>query len=84
VYIENELGDLQKKKVEMLVDKFLDMNIYEIRYFSILMKDKIQKTSGINPMKLNLDWPSIKQDGNFIFIHAFRFWHMASCQPQLV
>ena len=21
------------------------------------------RTSGINPMKLNLDWPSLKQDG---------------------
>ena len=31
-YIESELGDLQKKKVEMLADKLLDLNIFEQRY----------------------------------------------------
>lgn len=62
--MEKELSDLQRKKVEMLADKLLDMNIFELRYFAMLCKDKIQKTSGINPMKLNLDWPSVKRDGN--------------------
>jgi hypothetical protein len=66
VYIEKELSDLQKKKVEMLVDKVLDMNLNEIRYFSMLQKEKIIKTSGINPMKVNVDWPSVKQDGNIL------------------
>lgn len=49
----------------MLVDKMLDMNIYELRYFSMMSKEKVMKTSGINPMKINLDWPSVKQTGNF-------------------
>ena len=49
----------------MIADKLLDMNVYELRYFSIIAKEKIRKTSGINPMKLNLDWPSVKADGNF-------------------
>ena len=44
----------------MLVDKVLDMNIFELRYFTMQTKEKIQRTSGINPMKLNMDWPSIK------------------------
>ncbi len=35
VYIESELGDLQKRKVDMIVDKVLDMNIFELRYFSM-------------------------------------------------
>ena len=48
----------------MLVDKVLDMNIYEMRYFAMIIKEKIEKTSSINPMKLNMDWPSVKQDGN--------------------
>ena len=61
-----ELSDLQKKKVEMIADKLLDMNVYELRYFSLIAKEKIQKTSGINPMKLNLDWPSVKADGKNI------------------
>jgi large subunit ribosomal protein L7/L12 len=47
---------MQKKKVEMLADKLLDMNLFELRYFSVLCKEKIQKTSGINPLKMNLDF----------------------------
>ena len=47
----------------MLVDKQLDLNIFELRYFAASMKQRIQRTSGINPMKLNMDWPSVKQDG---------------------
>jgi hypothetical protein len=46
----------------MLAEKLLDMNVFELRYFSLAIKEKIQKTSGINPLKLNLDWPSVKQD----------------------
>ena len=46
----------------MLADKLLDMNIYELRYFSMITKERMIKTSGINPMKLNLDWPSVKRD----------------------
>jgi len=61
--LEKELSDLQKKKVEMIADKLLDMNLYELRYFTAITKDKLQKTSGTNPMKLNLDWPSVKLDG---------------------
>ena len=41
VYIESELGELQKKKVEMLADKLLDMNLFELRYFALLSKEKI-------------------------------------------
>jgi hypothetical protein len=46
----------------MLCDKMLDMNIFELRYLSLYIKEKVQKGTGINPMKINLDWPSIKQD----------------------
>jgi hypothetical protein len=63
VFIEKELSDVQKKKVQMLTDKFLDLNIFELRYFQQLQKEKLLKTSGMNPMKINLDWPSVKQDG---------------------
>ena len=62
VYLESELSEIQRKKVEMLADKLLDMNLYELRYFAVLTKEKIQKTSGVNPLKLNLDWPSVKRD----------------------
>ena len=53
---------MQRRKVEMIADKILDMNIFELRYFSIICKERVQKTSGINPMKMNLDWPSVKRD----------------------
>jgi len=33
VFIENELGDLQKQKVELVLDKVLSLNVYELRYF---------------------------------------------------
>ena len=62
VYVKKELSEAQQKKVEMLADKMLDLNIFEMRYFAITVKDRIQKTSGINPLKLNMDWPSIKMD----------------------
>lgn len=62
VYLESELGDLQRKKVEMIADKLLDMNMFELRYFALICKERIQKTSGINPLKMNLDWPSVKRD----------------------
>jgi len=62
VYVEAELSDLQKKKVEMLADRVLDMNLFEHRYFHACLTNRVQRVSGMNLMKLNLDWPSIKQD----------------------
>jgi len=44
----------------MLADKVLDLNVFEMRYLAMACKNRIQKTSGINPLKLNMDWPSIK------------------------
>lgn len=63
MYVEKELSELQKKKVEMLTDKVLDMNVFELQYFQAITKEKMLKTSGINPLKVNLDWPSVKADG---------------------
>ena len=63
VYIESELSELQKKKVDMLADKILDLNMFEQRYMHAMLAHRIQRSSGINMMKLNLDWPSLKQDG---------------------
>ena len=65
----------------MIADKLLDLNIYEMRYFAVLAKEKLQKTSGINRMKLNLDWPSVKKDGKRLFSIkiCFRDRSMAPC-----
>ena len=60
VFLESELSDLQKKKVEMISDKVLDLNMFELRYFHASLAQRVQKTSGMNLMKLNLDWPSLK------------------------
>ena len=60
VYLANELSDLQKKKVDMLSDKVLDLNVFELRYLQASVKQRILKTSGINPLKVNMDWPSVK------------------------
>ena len=40
------------------------MNIFEIRYFALCIKKGVQKSSGINPLKLNMDWPSVKVDAD--------------------
>ena len=53
-----------ENKVDFLVDKAIKLNIFEMRYFSASMKERIQKTTGMNPLKLNMDWPSIKQEAD--------------------
>jgi len=40
----------------------LDLNMFELRYLAVSMKTRMERTSGINPLKLNMDWPSVKQD----------------------
>ena len=62
VYLESELGDLQKAKVDMLVDKVMDLNLFEMRYYVAKMEIKAAKSTGLSPMKMNLDWPSVKKD----------------------
>ena len=59
-YLDTELSDLQKAKVDMLADKVLDLNAFEMRYFHTSVAMRLMRTSGINPLKLNLDWPSVK------------------------
>ena len=46
----------------MLADKVADMNLFELRYFYYILEEKTRKSTGLSPMKLNLDWPSLKQD----------------------
>ena len=48
----------------MLADKVAFLNIFEMRYFNIRVKEHVLKSTGLNPMKINLDWPSIKKDSN--------------------
>ena len=46
----------------MLAEKLLELNIHEMKYMAISTKQRVMKTTGINPLKLNMDWPSIKND----------------------
>lgn len=62
--LEKELTENQRKRVQLLAQALLELNTFELRYFSTALREKVFKTSGINPLKLNLDWPTVKQLGN--------------------
>jgi len=53
--------------VEILIDATLELNVMEIRYFALMTKQRIQKTTGLSPMKMNNDWPAMKmlEDGTW-------------------
>lgn len=62
--LEEELNSNEVAKVEFLADKILRLNMFEMRYLASIIKKRIKNTSGINPLKLNMDWPSIKQEAD--------------------
>ena len=33
-----------------------------MRYFSARLEERVAKSTGLSPMKMNLDWPSVKRD----------------------
>ena len=35
-----------------------------MRYFQARLTEQVAKSTGLSPMKINLDWPSIKQDAS--------------------
>ena len=41
VYLESELSELQKKKVDMIADKVLSLNIFEQRYLSASVSQRV-------------------------------------------
>jgi large subunit ribosomal protein L7/L12 len=62
--LHDELDENSRNKVDFLVEKVLTLNLFEMRYFAEAMKTRVQKTTGLSPMKLNMDWPSVKQDAD--------------------
>jgi large subunit ribosomal protein L7/L12 len=62
VALTEEMTQNQRNKVEFIVDKILSLNPFEMRYMAMNMQDRVQKISGLSPMKLNMDWPSVKRD----------------------
>ena len=54
------MTEAQRKMVDMIVDKMVYLNVFEMRYLALSLKRRIARSTGINPIKLNMDWPSIK------------------------
>ena len=52
----------------MITDKVLDLNAYEMRYFHLMCKERAKKTSGVSKIKINPNWPSFKNPGNYLNI----------------
>ncbi|KAL4429298.1 hypothetical protein ABPG74_002284 [Tetrahymena malaccensis] len=59
--LDAELTPAQKKRVEFIADAFIELNIMEIRYLNHTLKERLIKTTGLSPLKVNIDWPSLKQ-----------------------
>ena len=58
--LKEEMTEAQRKMVDMIVDKMVYLNVFELRYLALSLKRRIGRSTGINPLKLNMDWPSIK------------------------
>ena len=61
VYLEKEMSSLQQAKVNMLADKLIDLSILETRLLHNMIRERVLRTSGLDPFKVNMDWPSIRQ-----------------------
>ncbi|KRW98850.1 Ribosomal protein L7/L12, C-terminal/adaptor protein ClpS-like [Pseudocohnilembus persalinus] len=59
--LTEELSEDQRKKVDLIAKAMLDLNVFESRYLTISLKENIYKSTNIDLMKLNIDWPGIKQ-----------------------
>lgn len=58
------LNEYHKKKVEYLVKKVQQLNLLEMKYFAIKVRDQMIKTTAFNPLKLNAHWPEFKNLGS--------------------
>ena len=63
-HLSEELNDHQRRKVEFLADKVLELNVFESRYLAVHIRERVKKVTGINPLKLNMDWPSVRMDAD--------------------
>ena len=48
----------------MLADKVADLNIFETRLLHTMLRERILRTSGLDSMKVNMDWPSVREKAN--------------------
>lgn len=65
-FFSEELDETSKAKVAFLVKQLLGYNIFSMRYLSLRLKERIVSGIGIDPMKLNIDWPSARASGKTI------------------
>mmetsp|Transcript_25125 Transcript_25125/g.24875 ORF Transcript_25125/g.24875 Transcript_25125/m.24875 type:complete len:238 (-) Transcript_25125:30-743(-) len=63
-HLKEELSDYQMKRVEFVADKFVVLTAFEQRYLAALIQKRVARVAGINPLKLNMDWPSVKMDSD--------------------
>ena len=68
------MSALQKKRVDLITEKVLDLNLFEMRYLTIMMKENLTKNSGFSPFYVNQDWPSKKSDSVGIWPPANPNW----------
>ncbi len=61
--LSKELSEASRNKVQFLIEKMMDLNMFEMRYLALKLKERIMRGVGINPLKLNMDWPSMKMLG---------------------
>lgn len=64
--LETELSEQQRKRVKLLTDAYLDLNINEVRYFNSILRNRVHATSGIDLSLAKPDWPAFKQNGKKI------------------
>ena len=51
-----ELSNGQKEYIDVLTSKFIDLNIVQIQYFGIKLKDKVDSLRPLPLMRINKEW----------------------------
>ena len=62
VALKEELSEHQMERIDLLAKMTSGLDTYELDYFELYLSNKVKKTTGLHPMKLNMDWPSLKMD----------------------
>ena len=62
------MSSSQRDYLQLLANKFLSFNQYQITYLNIILREKVLKTSGLSPVELQTDFKSLlDHGGNFTF-----------------
>lgn len=55
------LSDMQKERSEMLANKFMELNIFEMQYVQKLINQRFKSLTTLDLVNLNTNWPAIKE-----------------------